>query len=330
MALKSGLLWRAGKIAEAQLVAESVLNNGSGDLWAKATAYNTIGWVSSSNGEFSDAISSFKKAAGFFEAVGDQHRWIGALNNQATDLGKMADHMQRLSEPADMVESILLESEIAYKTALDGLAKLEIGNLPLEGRILFNLGRISESRKDWVQAEHYYKQAETLVDNAGLTDLSARLKINLGIVYQSTERLIEAEKSYREAISKASMAGELALQALAMNYLGYFKNDLDQFELSLELSEQVGDVDLLRKTLVEYKNILKVHLEQALEQHDVKRTHQVLERLKKLHQRLEHQELASRVETAIEQIRAKSPTSLELNLPDLFEDLDFGQLTQIA
>ena len=330
MALKSGLLWRAGKIAEAQLVAESVLNNGSGDLWAKATAYNTIGWVSSSNGEFSDAISSFKKAAGLYEAVGDQHRWIGALNNQATDLGKMADHMQRLGEPADMVESILLESEVAYKTALDGLAKLEIGNLPLEGRILFNLGRISESRKDWMQAEHYYKQAEFIVEKAGLTDLSARLRINLGLVYQHTERFLESEKSYREAVQKASIAGELAIQALAMKHLGHLKNDLDQIELSLELFEQVGDIDSLRKNLVEYKDILKVHLEQALEQHDLKRTPHILERLKKLHQRLEHQELASRVETAIEQIRAKSPTSLELNLPDLFEDLDFGQLTQIA
>lgn len=330
MALKSGLLWRAGKIAEAQLVAESVLNNGSGDLWAKATAYNTVGWVSSSNGEFSDAISSFKKAAGLYEAVGDQHRFVGALNNQATDLGKIADNMQRSNEPIEIVESILLESENTYKTALEGLAKLEIGNLPLEGRILFNLGRISESRKDWVQAEHYYKQAETLVDNAGLTDLSARLKINLGIVYQSTERLTESERSYREAVGKASLAGELSIQALAMNHLGRLKNDLDQIELALELFEQVGDIDSLRKTFEDYRNILKIHLEQALEQHDVKRTHQVLERLKKLHQRLEHQELASRVETAIEQIRAKSPTSLELNLPDLFEDLDFGQLTQIA
>ncbi len=70
MALKSGLLWRAGKTAEARLTAESVLNNGSGDLWAKATAYNTIGWVSSSGGNFSEAISRFKKAAGFYEAVG--------------------------------------------------------------------------------------------------------------------------------------------------------------------------------------------------------------------------------------------------------------------
>ena len=330
MALKSGLLWRAGKIAEAQLVAESVLNNGSGDLWAKATAYNTIGWVSSSNGEFSDAISSFKKAAGLYEAVGDQHRWIGALNNQATDLGKMADNLQRFGEPKEIVESVLLESEATFKTTLEGLAKLSIGNLPLEGRILFNLGRINATRENWIQAEHYYRQADVVIENAGLTDLSARLKINLGIVYQRTDRPIESEKSYREALKIASTAGELAVQALAMNHLGQLKNDLDQIELSLELFEQVGDVDSLRKTLDDYKDLLKSQLEQALGQHDLKRTHRILERLKKLHQRLEHDELALRVETAIEQIRAKSPTSLELNLPDLFQDLDFGQLTQIA
>jgi DNA-binding SARP family transcriptional activator len=330
MALKSGLLWRAGKTAEAQLTAESVLNNGSGDLWAKATAYNTIGCVSSSGAEYSEAISSFKKAAGFYEAVSDQHRWIGALNNQATNLGMMADHMRRLDEPEVTVESVLIESEVAYKTALEGLSKLEIGNLPLEGRILFNLGRISETRKDWVQAEHYYLQAEAVVENAGLTDLSARLKINLGRVYQHENRVVESEQAYREAVQKASIAGELSIQALAMTQLGYLRNDLDQIELALELFEQVGDLDWLRKTLVDYKDILKVHLEQALGQHDLKRTHRILERVKKLHQRLEHDELASRVETAIEQIRAKSPTSLELNLSDLFEDLDFGQLTQIA
>jgi tetratricopeptide (TPR) repeat protein len=330
MALKSGLLWRAGKTAEAQLTAESVLNNGSGDLWAKATAYNTVGWVSSSGGEFNDAISSFKKAAGLYEAVGDQHRWIGALNNQAIELSKMADHMRRLGEPTQAVESTLVEAETTYKMALDGLNKLEVGNLLLEGRILFNLGRINETRKDWIQAEHYYLQAEAVVEKAGLTDLSARLKINLGIVYQRTERLTESERSYREAVGKASVAGELSIQALAMNHLGRLKNDLDQIELALELFEQVGDIDSLRKTFEDYRNILKIQLEQALEKHDLKRAHQILERLKKLHQRLEHQELASRVETAIEQIRAKSPTSFELNLPDLFEDLDFGQLTQIA
>jgi tetratricopeptide (TPR) repeat protein len=330
MALKSGLLWRAGKTAEAQLTAESVLNNGSGDLWAKATAYNTIGWVSSSGGNFSDAISSFKKAAGFYEAVGDQHRWIGALNNQATDLGKMADNMQRSNEPKELVESILLEAEDTYKTALEGLAKLEVGNLPLEGRILFNLGRINATREDWIQAEHYYQKAESVIENAGVTDLSARLKLNLGTVYQRTGRGIEAEKYFREAVMKASISGELAVQAFAMNNIGHLKNDLDQIELSFELLEQVGDVDSLRKTLEQYKDILKTQLEQALGQHDSKRTHQILERLKKLHERLEHDELALRVETAIEQIKAESSTSLEINLPDLFQDLDFEQMSQIV
>ena len=330
MALKSGLLWRAGKTAEAQLTAESVLNNGSGDLWAKATAYNTIGWVSSSGGNFSDAISSFKKAAGFYEAVGDQHRWIGALNNQATDLGKMADNAQRLNEPKELVESILLEAEDTYKTALEGLAKLEIGNLPLEGRILFNLGKINATREHWRQAEEYYQQAEGVVENAGMTDLSARLKLNLGIVYQRTGRIIEAEKYYREAVAKASVAGELVIQALAMNNIGHLKNDLDQIELSLELLDQVGDVDSLRKILDDYKVILKKQLEQALGKHDLKRTHGVLERLKKLHQRLAHDELVLRVETAIAQIRAKSPTSFLLDIPELFQNLDFEQSPQIA
>jgi DNA-binding SARP family transcriptional activator len=330
MALKSGLLWRAGKTVEAQLTAESVLNNGSGDLWAKATAYNTIGCVSSSGAEYSEAISSFKKAAGFYEAVGDQHRWIGALNNQATDLGKMADNVQRLNEPKEMVESILLEAENTYKTALEGLTKLEIGNLPLEGRILSNLGKISETREDWIQAEHYYQHAESVVENVGMTDLSARLKLNLGTVYQRTGRIVEAERHYREALKKASAVGELAIQALAMNNIGHLKNDLDQIELSFELLEQVGDVDSLKQSLQNYKVILKEQLEQALGQHDFKRTHRILERLKKLHERLEHDELALRVETAIEQIRAKSATSLELNLSDLFRDLDFEQMSQIA
>jgi tetratricopeptide (TPR) repeat protein len=330
MALKSGLLWRAGKTAEAQLTAESVLNNGSGDLWAKATAYNAIGWVSSSGGEFSDAISSFKKAAGFYEAAGDQHRFVGALNNQAIDLCKMADNAQRLNEPKEMVESILLESEATYKTALEGLAKLEIGNLPLEGRILFNLGKIMATRKDWIQAEHYYKQAELVVERAGAIDLSTHLKLNLGIVFQNTGRAIEAEKYYREALRKASIAGELAIQAFAMNNIGHLKNDVDHIELSIELLEQVGDMDSLRNTLDQYKNVLRTQLEQALRQQDLKRTQQILERLKKLHQRLEHDELASKVETAIGQIQAKSPNFFLLDLPELFRDLDFEQLSQIA
>lgn len=330
MALKSGLFWRAGKTVEAQLTAESVLNNGSGDLWAKATAYNTIGWVSSSGGNFSEAISSFKKAAGFYEAVGDQHRWIGALNNQAIDLCKMADNMQRLNESKELIESILLESENTYKTALEGLAKLEIGNLPLEGRILFNLGRINVARENWSQAEHYYQQSELIVENAGATDLLARLKLNLGTVYQRTGRATEAEKYFREAIQKASITGELAVQAFAMNNIGHLKNDLDQIELSFELLEQVSDVDSLRTSLDKYKDMLKTQLEQALTQRNLKRAHGILKRLKKLHERLEHDELALRVDVAIEQIKAKSSTSFLLDLQELFRDLDFEQLSQMA
>jgi tetratricopeptide (TPR) repeat protein len=330
MALKSGLLWRAGKTAEARLTAESVLDNGLGDLWAKATAYSTIGSVLSSDGEFSEAISSFKKAAGFYEAVGDQHRWIGALNNQATCLGKMGDNAQRLGESKELIESIIIEAEAAYKTALEGLAQLEIGNLPLEGRILFNLGRISETREDWAEAERYYKQAELVVERAGMTDLSTRLKLNLGIVYQRTGRIIKAETYYREAVKKASIAGELAVQALAMSNIGHLKNDLDQIELSFELLEQVSDVASLRTSLDKYKDLLKTQLEQALKQHDLKQAHGILERLKKLHKRLEHDELVSRVETAIEQISVKSPTSFLLDLQELFRDLDFEQLSQIA
>jgi hypothetical protein len=113
-----------------------------------------------------------------------------------------------------------------------------------------------------------------------------------------------------------------------MYHLGSLKNDLDQIELSLELFEQVGDAESVRTTIDKYKNILRIQLTQALEHPDLKRTQQILGRLKKLHQRLEHDELALKVETAIEQIRAKSSTSLLLDLPELFQDLDFEQLTQ--
>lgn len=327
-ALRSVLLSRTGKGAEAVKLAEAALKSDVDWTWAKATAYNTLGYVSSLSGDFAAAASYFKKSAGFYEIAGDRHRWIGALNNQATELNKMAGNAEKLKEPDAVIESFLTGAETAYHAALHGLMQLEIKNRPLEGRILFNLGRIHETRHNWAEALGLYERAESALRDVQILDLLAMLNLNLGVVYRKTGQIFKAEQSFQEAIQKAALTGQPLVQAIAMNNLAVLNNDIDQLEVSLELFEQSGSLDDARTALVDYRNILRMHFEQARQKNDSRWIHRILERLRSLHQRFGNDQLATEIDWVIASLEGASPASLEFDSQNLFRDLDFEAMTK--
>jgi tetratricopeptide (TPR) repeat protein len=322
------LLWRAGKLEEAQALARDLLGSGVDSLWSQAMAHNTLGYVSSARGEFADAVSHFNKSAELFEAVGDLQRSIGVLNNQGIELSKMGINAQKAGASPDEIEGLLSDGETAFQKALDGIARSGGGNQALEGRILLNMGAISEARSDWVEAGRRYLQAREAITGLEVHGLSARVQLNLGIAYRHSGMFSEAAVHLREAGRTALIAGEPRIQALAMGNLAVLNNDIDQIELSLDLLQQVGGLDSMRAAIVDYRDILKQRAQQSLETGDLEQTRRTLERLKGLHLRLGHEAMVLEVARAIRTLIEIAPAPVQFDLSDLFRDLDFKEVVQ--
>lgn len=325
-ALHAVLLWRAGKTDEARHAAQQVLSSGPEWLWAQATAYTALGYVASSGGDFAGAVSCFKKAAECYQAAGDRQRLVGVLNNQAVELSKMADHAKRSGEAEDMLQPLLNQAESAYTQALTELRQLERGNPSLEGRILLNLGRISETRQDWTEALRRYNQAQDAIAGLDMQGLAARLRLNLGIVHRHLDLTTEAQVLFKETISRASAAGEPQIQALAMNQLALMNSDVEQIELSLDLLEKAGGQDLAQAAIVDYRDILHEQVRKALLTGDAETVRRTLKRLEKLHLRLGHQPMAARVATALQNLSGSAQVPEQFDLSALFAELEFKEV----
>ena len=252
IALMSVLFWRCGKRDEAQRAAEVASRSGLEWLWAKATAMNTLGYITQAKEDFLESASCFKKAASLYKAKEDKQRWVGALNNYAIVLDKLAEKSDELTD----VEKWSGEAEQAYQAALVALD--ELGDNPLlSARILVNLGLLWERRQDWSKAESYYLQASNLAQEVNTHSMVARIQLNLGFVYFKQEQINKAREYFDKAISTANQAGEFLIQGKAMALLAYMQKDLDVMEVAIDLVKQSGNEDELKNCEKYYELILE-------------------------------------------------------------------------
>lgn len=326
-ALKAILLWRSGKPEEAQKLAKHALSSSLDWMWAQATAYAALGYIASSGGDFTEAVSQFKKSAECYQAAGDRQRWVGLLNNQAIELSKIADNAKRTGESPEVLEQLLNKAEATYQQALSGLRTLEQGNKSLEGRILLNLGRINATHQNWEKAQEYYIQAQKAISGLHLKALEARLSLNLGIIHKHLGLPDQAILLLRKAIDLALEAGEPQIQAFALSHLAILNNDIEQIEVSLDLLSKSGGVEFVQAALVIYRDILRNQIEAALTEKDSEQTRRSLECLQQLHLRVGNTELAEQVTRAIDTISGIAPVSVFFDLSDLFQGLDFQAMS---
>jgi hypothetical protein len=135
---------------------------------------------------------------------------------------------------------------------------------------------------------------------------------------------------FRETIAQALAAGEPQIQALAMNHLAILNNDIDQIEVSLDMLQKAGGLDLTRIAIVDYREILRERAQESLRQGNLDQTRWTLERLRDLHRRLGHEVMAARVASAIQTIMEVAPPSIPFDLSDLFGELDFKEIAPTA
>jgi tetratricopeptide (TPR) repeat protein len=298
IALTSVLLWRSGKSAEAKCAAETALKSGLEWMWAKATANNTLGYVTYSNEELLESASFFKKAASMFQTAGENDRWVGCLNNYANALDMTTVFAERQGKDKATIDHMRQNAEAAYQAALEALDQVGENNAQ-RARILLNLGTVWESAKDWQKAEKYYLEALTFVVKVSDLEINARLHLNMGTVYSMMQQLKKAKENYSKAIHLAAEAGEYAIQGLAAANVAKMEQDPDSLESALELLEQSGQQEQYPFFEDDYETILKMRLEESLAANDLRKAHHLLLKLRALYQKQHHENKVGKIKDAL-------------------------------
>ncbi|MBF6593241.1 MAG: tetratricopeptide repeat protein [Thermaceae bacterium] len=235
LALKGTLLWRLGRLGEAKTMAEQALE---GDSRARAEALNTLGHLSLAAGDFAHATGFFRRAANLWQLLGEDARWVGALNNEA------------------------MSQIYAGESAEELLGKVFASTKhhpAVQSKALLNLGMALEQRKEYKEAERIYLQAAASALEAGTLDTSARAWNNVGVVYHFQQRKEEAEEAYRQALALARQAGETLIMAMALGNLAELLSDVQALEEAILLLEKSGHQDMAERYKAELKE-LKSHL----------------------------------------------------------------------
>ncbi|MEX2534228.1 MAG: tetratricopeptide repeat protein [Trueperaceae bacterium] len=215
-ALKSALYWRLGQPEEARSAALQGLD---GDTEARAEALNTLGVLARSTGEKEEAASFARRAAALWKTLGNQIRWVSALNNLAIALSLQG-------EPA----------EVAFAEALEAAGESSL----LQARTLLNLGWAREQEGRVELAEEVFRQAATLAAEAGVTEVAAWAWNNLGVLHHRQSQVDRAREAYEQALALAQRAGEQRILGMVMANLAELTENLEAWEEALRILDKSG------------------------------------------------------------------------------------------
>jgi tetratricopeptide (TPR) repeat protein/DNA-binding SARP family transcriptional activator len=227
-ALKGALYWRLGQLEEANEAAQRGLE---GDAEARAEALNTLGVLARTRDEYEAAGSLTRRAAALWKALGNQMRWVGALNNLA------------------IIRTLAGErGEDAFREALEASGKSGV----LQARTLLNVGWAYEREGELGRAEGAYREAAARASDAGVTEVAAWAWNNLGVLHHKQRQPERAREAYEQALTLAQRAGEQRILGMVMANLAELTEDREAWEEALRILEKSGHETVaedLRKSL---------------------------------------------------------------------------------
>lgn len=216
LALKGKLLHRLGRPEEAREASERALEGG---VEARAEALNTLGLLARVRGDFTTALDHFNRSAALFLTLGDQLRWVGALNNVAMTRFEMGQ-----------------DAEEAFREALE----LVQDNAALKARIYLNLGRIYEKQHAFAKAIAVYLDCARLAEDSQIMSTAARAWNNLGVIYHQQSLSEQAREAYEKALRLAQRSGETVVQAMVLGNISELSDNPAALEEAIRLLEAAG------------------------------------------------------------------------------------------
>jgi tetratricopeptide (TPR) repeat protein len=216
LALKGALYWRLGKPEEARSASERALD---GEMEARAEALNTLGALSRSEGNVTEAVSFARKAAALWRSLSQNARWVDALNN-------LAIAKTLLGQPAlETFEEALLASS---------------DSVSLKSRTLLNIGWMWERNGNNRNAKEFYEKAANAAQEAGVIETAAFAWNNMGVLFHLEGAKKEAISFYEKALLLAQQAGERRILGMAMANIAELSGDVDAWQEALRILEESG------------------------------------------------------------------------------------------
>ncbi len=216
LALKGALYWRLGKPEEARSASERALD---GEMEARAEAFNTLGHLVRSEGNYKGAETFARRAAALWKSLGNQSRLTMALNN----LG-IAKALQGES------------TEIAFAEALEAAGD----NVADRAMTMLNIGKTHEMNEAIELAEKSYKQAIELAEIVGDNQTIANGWNNIGVIYHKQSKIKEAKVAYEEALWFIRKGGDHFILGLIMANLAELTGDIEGWREALRILEGAG------------------------------------------------------------------------------------------
>ncbi|MEX2543011.1 MAG: tetratricopeptide repeat protein [Trueperaceae bacterium] len=229
-ALKSALYMRLGQPDEAHAAAQQGLE---GDTEARAEALNTLGVLALHQQDYPAAESLTRRAAALWKTLGNQMRWVSALNNLGI---------------ARTLAGI--PGENAFDEALSAAGESAL----LQARTLLNVGWTREREERLELAEEAYHEAARLAAEAGVIEVAAWAWNNLGVLHHKLEQVERAREAYEQALALAQRAGEQRILGMVMANLAELTEDREAWEEALRILEKSGHgttADNFRRSLGE-------------------------------------------------------------------------------
>jgi len=216
LALSAMANWRLGEVALAESQATLALQ---GDTFSKASAENVLSQIRLAQGEFEAAKKHAKKAAMFWQVLGEKGLFAFALNNEANASYKLGE-----------------AAEAAYEKALAAAAD----NPMVQSVILNNLAVHYSNEGQYALAEDVIAKAIALALEVGSLTSAAESWNNLGAFRFEQGKKDEALDAYAEALELARKAEDLSLVGVLMANQAEITGDVDGLEMAIELLNASG------------------------------------------------------------------------------------------
>ncbi|MCA9835522.1 MAG: hypothetical protein KC422_01345 [Trueperaceae bacterium] len=215
-ALKGALYWRLGQPDRAKMLSENALD---GEMEARAEAFNTLGHLARSEGNFLEAANLARRSAALWKSLGRNTRWADALNSLAVAMALAGE-----------------ESQEPFSDALKAAGE----NLLMQARIIANQGMINEREGKFSDAKQAYQTSAELAEKAGGIETSALAWNNLGVLHHKQKQKEQAQMAYDKALLLAQQAGERRLLGMFMANLAELNEDIAAWNEALHILETSG------------------------------------------------------------------------------------------
>jgi tetratricopeptide (TPR) repeat protein len=256
-----------------------------GDLKSASQAYNSVGLIYASWGQYAKAVEFYQKSLEISRKIGDvkgEGQTLGNLGIVYSDWGQYAkavEFYQKSLEISRKIGDVKPEANALnnlgnvysdwgqyakavefYEKSLE--IKRKIGDVQGEGRTLNNLGTVYRDWGQYAKAVEFYEKSLAIFRKIGDVQGEGRTLNNLGIVYKDWGQYPNSLEFYEKSLEIKRKIGDVQGEGATLNNLGIVYSNWGQYskavefyEKSLEISRKVGDVKTEGQTLTCLGNV---------------------------------------------------------------------------